>query len=100
MAGQPLQHDSFDTRNAGGLPTTVAASEPLQPEPLRDLSEISSLLGVPKSWVYERTRRNAIPLVRVGRYVRFRWSEVARWIETGESQVELGALPEPIRGVR
>lgn len=33
-------------------------------------SEVAELLGVPKSWVYERSRAGRIPTVTLGRYRR------------------------------
>ena len=42
--------------------------------PLLTIQEAASLLNVPKSWLYARTRRrgaDALPHHRVGRYVRF-----------------------------
>lgn len=38
---------------------------------LVDIAEMAHILGVHKSWLYERTRFNQIPCVRLGRYVRF-----------------------------
>lgn len=48
--------------------------------------EVAGLLHVTKGWVYEQTRRDCMPHIRLGRYVRFRRSAVERWIsdlETG-----------------
>ena len=39
------------------------------------------MLGVPKSWVYEQSRRGLIPTVALGRYRRFREEAIARMIE-------------------
>ena len=44
--------------------------------------ELAQELRVPKSWVYSRSRRDAIPMVRVGKYVRFRKSDVLESLET------------------
>src|SRR5688500_2714794 len=35
-------------------------------------SEVASMLGVPRSWVYEQSRRGLIPMVELERYRRFR----------------------------
>jgi len=48
---------------------------------LLDAPEVSERLGVPLSWVRDAARRNAIPHVRLGRYVRFDPSDIERWIE-------------------
>jgi excisionase family DNA binding protein len=46
--------------------------------------ELADRLNVPVSWVYERTRHNALPgLVRLGKYVRFRESVLLDFIESG-----------------
>lgn len=50
------------------------------PEPFITVATLSRLLGVPSSWVYERTATGDIPHYRVGRYVRFRVSEVEAWL--------------------
>ena len=42
--------------------------------------DVAAMLGVPSSWLYAQARRNAIPHVRLGRYVRFDPSDVERWI--------------------
>jgi excisionase family DNA binding protein len=47
------------------------------------VSEIAAYLGVPDSWVYDRTRRNAIPLQRIGKYVRFDLAEIEAWSKAG-----------------
>jgi excisionase family DNA binding protein len=39
------------------------------------------LLGVLPSWVSKAARANRIPHVRVGRYRRFRWSDIEAWLE-------------------
>ena len=47
-------------------------------------NEAAILLRVPVSWVYERTRHNAMPgLVRIGKYVRVRESVLLDFIESG-----------------
>jgi predicted DNA-binding transcriptional regulator AlpA len=42
-------------------------------ERLFSLTETAELLNIPVSWLYERSRRNALPgMVRLGKYVRIR----------------------------
>jgi excisionase family DNA binding protein len=48
---------------------------------LLDAKEVAARLNVPVSWVREQTRLDAIPHVRLGRYVRFEWAEVEAWVE-------------------
>jgi excisionase family DNA binding protein len=49
--------------------------------PLVDAGAVADRLGVPKGWVLEQARSNAIPHVRLGRYVRFDLDDVGRWVE-------------------
>ena len=54
-------------------------------EGLLTVREVAELLRVPVSWVYERTRRRGIdrlPHLKVGKYVRFRLSEIEGYLET------------------
>ncbi|HEV3276030.1 MAG TPA: helix-turn-helix domain-containing protein [Terriglobia bacterium] len=52
-----------------------------------DSDELAARLGVPPSWVRNRTRSNTptqdhIPCVRLGRYVRFEWlsPQLEEWL--------------------
>ena len=40
--------------------------------------ELASRLRVPKSWVYEQSRQDRLPTVRVGKYIRFELHEVLK----------------------
>ena len=62
------------------------------PEPLLTTIQIAQMLAVHRSWVDMRVREGTIPFVRVGRYPRFRWSEVSRWIASGGARC-LRGLP-------
>lgn len=44
-------------------------------------TELAKRLNVPVSWIYRRTRlgQEAIPHVKMGKYVRFSWDEVVRF---------------------
>jgi excisionase family DNA binding protein len=46
---------------------------------LLDAEQASALLNVPKTWVLDQARRNAIPHVRLGRYVRFDPDQLEEW---------------------
>jgi excisionase family DNA binding protein len=46
------------------------------------------MLGVPKSWVYEQSRKGRIPTVTLGRYRRYRSEAIARWVELLEAGKE------------
>jgi excisionase family DNA binding protein len=51
-------------------------------ESLRDIDALCRLLGVPKKTVYKWTsdRHSGIPFYKVGRHLRFRFSEVDSWL--------------------
>jgi excisionase family DNA binding protein len=46
---------------------------------LLDAVELAQILRVPRSWVYSHLRE--LPVIRLGRYVRFKRSEVERFLE-------------------
>jgi excisionase family DNA binding protein len=46
---------------------------------LIDAQAAGELLGVPKSWVLAQARKNTIPHVRLGRYVRFVPADLEAW---------------------
>jgi excisionase family DNA binding protein len=50
-------------------------------EPLVDATVIADLLAVPVTWVREQARAGTIPHYCLGRYKRFRVSEVLAWVE-------------------
>lgn len=58
--------------------------------------EVAAMLGVPVSWVYERSRRGAIPTVTLGRYRRYRLEAIEEWIAGIEA--EEGGHPSARRG--
>jgi excisionase family DNA binding protein len=43
--------------------------------------EVAAFMRVTRSWVYAETRRDGLPHVRLGRYVRYRRSAIERWME-------------------
>ncbi len=47
--------------------------------PLLNAQQAAELLGVPPSWVLAQARRDSIPHVRLGRYVRFRADDLDAW---------------------
>ncbi len=42
--------------------------------------EVGELLQLNASWVVDAARRNAIPHIRLGRYVRFRRIDIETWL--------------------
>ena len=53
--------------------------------PLLTADQVAELLGVPRSWVYEQSRKGRIPTVTLGRYRRYRLEAVEAWIEEQET---------------
>lgn len=50
--------------------------------PLASVAEVSVYLRVPVSTIYQWRYRGVGPrAVRVGRYLRYRWEDVERWLE-------------------
>ena len=46
---------------------------------LVDVNQIAEMLGVPESWIYNKTRTKQIPFVKLGKYCRFDAQEVMAW---------------------
>ena len=57
----------------------VQAFTPSPDSILLDADELAQILRVPRSWVYSHLRE--LPVIRLGRYVRFKRSEVERFLE-------------------
>ena len=51
---------------------------------LYDVAEAAQRLGVKPSWLYERTRRNALPCRRLGKYVRFSDADLLAIMESAK----------------
>ena len=53
-------------------------AEPNQPNGrLYTVSQAASILHLPETWIYERTRKDAIPFRKMGKYIRFTDSDLA-----------------------
>ena len=53
----------------------------METEKLVDIDEIAELTGLPVSWIYVNAAAKKMPCYKLGKYVKFRRSEVAAWIE-------------------
>lgn len=54
-----------------------------------DIDEMATILKVPVSWIYAQTRRkgsHTIPVLRVGKYLRFVPCEVIGWLREEQSR--------------
>lgn len=54
-------------------------------EALVDVNEIARVLSIPPRYVYELVKRHQIPAMRVGKYLRFRQSDVLRALNDSPS---------------
>jgi excisionase family DNA binding protein len=58
------------------------ASNGNQEEPIQQngrmytVSQAASILHLPETWIYERTRKDAIPFRKMGKYIRFTDSDL------------------------
>jgi excisionase family DNA binding protein len=63
-------------------------------EALLTARQVAELLAVKETWVREATRDGRLPHLRLGRYRRYRRSEIDAWLETqkhGPSRLALQA---------
>jgi hypothetical protein len=49
--------------------------------PLLDAKAAGELLGVPHTWLLKEARRDAVPHVKLGRYVRFDADQLLAWVK-------------------
>jgi excisionase family DNA binding protein len=60
---------------------------PIDPSQILTLEELAARLKVSTRWVYEKSRRrcqNPLPAIRIGRYLRFIWTDVSDWMRHQE----------------
>lgn len=74
-------------------------------EPLRDIDDLCRLLGVGKKTVYKWTsdRHSGFPFYKVGKHLRFRFSEVDSWLRkyrASESVREFSPAASPNKNGR
>ena len=55
----------------------------MEKERLVTVKELSEILNVPISWIYRKTSMGAIPMIKVGKYVRFNAEEVIKSFQNG-----------------
>ena len=63
------------------MPVTASPDNAVR---LFTITEAAEVLRIPISWLYERTRRNAIPCRRIGKYVRFTEGDLKEIISSSE----------------
>jgi excisionase family DNA binding protein len=70
------------------VPAVTTSVSPIDPAHILTLSDIAERLKVSERWVYEKTRarcQNPLPAIRIGRYLRFYWLDVAAWLQRQSS---------------
>ena len=67
------------------MATKTAATA--KPQPLGTNAEVAEVLGIPEKTLREWRSRGIGPeYLKVGRYVRYRWSAVNAWLATREAR--------------
>jgi excisionase family DNA binding protein len=76
----------------------VSRSQPLKTldevgrEPLASTPEVAAYLGVPEQTMYQWRSQSKGPRgIKVGKYVRYRWSDVEAWLDKQADQPVGGA---------
>ena len=60
----------------------LLATQPVnKDDSLLGVKELAQYLGVSVQWVYERVQLKEIPYIKVGKHLRFRKSDIDRWLE-------------------
>ncbi len=67
----------------------ASANRALDPNDILTPAQLAARLQVPKTWVFEQTRerakirnKNPLPVIRLGKYLRFSWIAVSEWLLT------------------
>jgi excisionase family DNA binding protein len=78
-----MQNYGVDLQSTKEKQRVPAFISPECPTRLFTIKEAAEALRIPSSWLYERTRRNAIPYRRIGKYVRFTQDDLNLIISSG-----------------
>jgi hypothetical protein len=78
---------SNGSQNAKTITLPIEHARATGPAALLTPAELAARLSVRPSWIKEKTRRRArvreadpLPVVRLGKYVRFDWAAVQAWL--------------------
>jgi excisionase family DNA binding protein len=63
------------------MPILKGSEKPSGKEVVFDVKQLSEYLNVPDTWVYRQTCDHNIPYYKLGRYLRFKKSEIDKWLE-------------------
>lgn len=67
--------------NASDLASSSRRLSPTEGEALIGIEAAASFLSVKVSWLYEQVRLGRVPSYRVGKFRRFRVSELEAWLK-------------------
>jgi excisionase family DNA binding protein len=81
-----IELDDRDIERVANKVLEVLQVQLLKRPSLLSPEELATHLNVPKTWLYDRTRDNTIPHVKVGKYVRFSLPEVLEWVKTHDTK--------------
>jgi hypothetical protein len=76
--------------NRPELKGTATVTNRLEPSDILTPEQLASRLQVGVNWVYEKSRSRGnhsgkpLPVLRCGRYLRFYWPDVCRWMRGGQ----------------
>jgi len=74
-------------KSVNSVPFVAALPSPIDPSQISRSREVAERLKVSQRWVYEKSRRrcqNPLPVIRIGRYLRFDWVSVSAWLRQQE----------------
>ena len=63
----------------GFIKILLQEAQAAQERALLTPEEVAQYFQVNRQWVYERTSKNEIPHMKVGKYLRFDWPEIEQW---------------------
>ena len=55
-------------------------------EPMVDVKRLEEVHGIPRSWWYSAAEDGRIPSYKIGKYLRFRMSEIETWLAAQRQQ--------------
>lgn len=93
-----LDRATFDEARQRGrdlMPSPTTLSPTVTLAEILDAEGMQARTGIPASWFLEQARRNAIPHLRAGKYVRFSVADVLAALSNGKREDFKAA--EPIR---
>jgi|GEM_PF-2294524 len=80
----------------GFLQRLLQEAQSAQERALLTPEEVAQYFQVNRQWVYERTSKNEIPHIKVGKYLRFQREEINRWtggMAVPEANQSCGIIP-------